>query len=104
LKEQTKRDKEQIVAAQKKDKEAAKSIAQINTNAVHLDSKPRFTGMANSDADRALRLAAVEARMGIIRCKQCNGVINGPGFHQMEFRFCSTACITIHRKISPAPP
>jgi hypothetical protein len=109
LKEQSKREKEQIMAAQMKEKEAAKRllspVAQVNTKApVSLDAKPRFSGMANTDADRALRLAAVEARMGIFRCVQCSNVISGPGFHQMGFRYCSTACVSLHRKSSPAPP
>jgi hypothetical protein len=104
LKEQTRRDKEQMMDSQKKEKEAAKAAALVSTQvAVPFDSKPRFSGMANSDADRALRLAAVEARMGIVRCVQCCHVISGPGFHQMGFCYCSTACIAIHRKNSSAP-
>jgi hypothetical protein len=100
-KEQAKRDKEQIMATQKKEKDAAKAAAQVSAKvAVPFDSKPQFSGLANTDADRALRLAAVEARMGIIRCVQCNNAINGPGFQQMDFRYCSTACISLHRKNS----
>jgi len=101
-KEQAKRDKEVQLMLHKKEKEAAERAAKTATKvAAAVTPTPRHVGMANSDADRALRLAAVEARMGIFRCKQCNAVISGPGFDQMGFRYCSTACVAVHRKNLP---
>jgi hypothetical protein len=103
LKEQEKTAKELQATTQKKEKESAKLAAEVAIKvAAPLNAVPRFSGLANSDADRALRLAAVESRMGIIRCIQCNDVIKGPGFHQMGFHYCSTVCVTLHRKSLPS--
>ena len=104
LKEQAKRNKEQqkeqLIAMQKKESDLAKHAAAVTAEVTAFPkSASRFSGMANSDADRALRLAAVEARMGIFRCKQCNAVISGPGFDQMGFRYCSTACVAVHKNL-----
>jgi hypothetical protein len=104
LKEQAKRNKEQqkeqLIAMQKKESDLAKHAAAAATQ-VAAKSGSRFSGLANSDADRALRLAAVESRMGIVRCVQCNNIITGPCFDQMGFKYCSTVCINHHRKSLP---
>ena len=103
LKEQARLAKEHEEATQKREKETAKKAAEARAKtAAPLASAPRFSGMANSDADRALRLAAIESRMGIVRCVQCDNVIKGPGFDQMGFRYCSTACVALHRKSLPS--
>jgi hypothetical protein len=103
LKEQAKRDKEQQIAVQKKARDVAKHAAAVTAEVTAFPkSASRFSGMANSDADRALRLAAVEARMGIIRCVHCSNIITGPGFDQMGFKYCSTACVNHHRKSHPS--
>lgn len=106
LKEQAKRNKEQqkeqLIAMQKRENDLAKHEAAATTQVAALPkSGSRFSGLANSDADRALRLAAVESRMGIVRCVQCNNIITGPAFDQMGFKYCSTACINHHRKSLP---
>lgn len=102
-KEQAKRDKEFQMMLHKQEKEAAEKAAKAAAKvAAPVTPTPRYSGMANSDADRALRLAAVEARMGIVRCVQCNKVINGPGFDQMGHRYCSTACVAVHRQKLPS--
>jgi hypothetical protein len=106
LKEQAKRNKEQLkeqlIAMQKRESDSAKRAAAAATQVAALSkSVSRFSGLANSDADRALRLAAVESRMGIVRCVQCNNIISGPGFDQMGFKYCSTVCINHHRKSLP---
>ncbi len=103
LKEQEKLSKEHQAALQKKEKGSAKPVVEAAVKvAAPLNAVPRFSGLANSDTDRALRLAAAESRMGITRCIQCNNVIKGPGFHQMGFHYCSTECVTLHRKSLPS--
>lgn len=100
LKEQAKLAKQHQASTQKREKEAVTSAAAAANVAVS-QSSSRHTGLANSDADRALRLAAVESRLGVIRCIECNVIINGPTFDQMGFRYCSTACVSRHRKSLP---
>jgi hypothetical protein len=101
LKEQAKLAQQHQASTQKREKEAVTLSAAAAAKVAVPQSSSRHTGLANSDADRALRLAAVESRLGVIRCIECNVIINGPTFDKMGFRYCSTACISRHCKSLP---
>jgi hypothetical protein len=100
VKEQNKRNKEH--QSQNKDKVIFSKDAEVNSKVTAtVPPISRFSGMANSDADRALRLAAVEARMGIVRCTQCRNIVNGPCLDEFGFQYCSIECNSRHRKTLP---
>ncbi|CAJ0596936.1 unnamed protein product [Cylicocyclus nassatus] len=73
-------------------KEAEKKEAE------ELAARAAFLAMS----DREKRAAAAEARLAKIsggtRCLQCGVAYEGSGFEYNELRFCSPACVALHRR------
>lgn len=88
-----KREKKQ----RQKEKIRMKKEAEMK-EAEELAARAAFLAMS----DREKRAAAAEARLALLqggpRCVQCGVAYTGSGFEYMELKFCSPACIAIHRR------
>nr|CDJ90413.1 SEC7 and Pleckstrin homology and Ankyrin domain containing protein [Haemonchus contortus] len=84
-----------------KQKEKIKMKKEIEKKeAEELAARAAFLAMS----DREKRAAAAEARLARLggpRCIQCGVAYTGPGFEYMELKFCSPACVTLHRRKQP---